>query len=76
MRQMPEFADVSGEGHRLRADGAEEGGPAGGDGGECRRVRSRGWRGSGERRAESWAYAEVVVVVVVGEEVGGGLGGV
>lgn len=40
-------------------------------GGECRRVRSRGWRGSGGRRAESWAYAEVVVV----GEVGGGLAG-
>ena len=45
-------------------------------GGECRRVRSRGWRGLGERRAASCVYAAVVVVVGEEEEEGGGLGGV
>ena len=40
-------------------------------GGEWRRVRSRGMRGLGERRAESCAYA----AVVEGEEEGGGSGG-
>lgn len=38
---------------------------------EWRRVRSRGMRGLGERRAESCAYA----AVVEGEEEGGGSGG-